>query len=191
MPYTKKHKMNIRHKIVQSASQAFRASGIKAVSVPQIMSGAGLTHGGFYAHFDSKEQLVAEACKSAMEDTVTRLGSVAEQASDEEKLYAVIESYLSAAHRDSSEQGCIMPALAGEIARSSEDIREVFTEEVSRFLSFVSGLAGQDEDQSIALTATMVGSILLARSVNDPELSDKILRACRADLKQRTADPVS
>ncbi|WP_010497350.1 TetR/AcrR family transcriptional regulator [Paenibacillus elgii] len=191
MPYTKKHKMNIRHKIVQSASQAFRANGIKAVSVPQIMSGAGLTHGGFYAHFDSKEQLVAEACKSAMESTVTRLGSVAEQASVEEKLGAVIESYLSAAHRDSAEQGCIMPALAGEIARSSDDIREVFTEEVSRFLSFVSGLAGQGEDKSIALTATMVGSILLARSVNDPELSDKILSVCQADLKQRTASPVS
>nr|WP_309247861.1 TetR/AcrR family transcriptional regulator [Paenibacillus tyrfis] len=183
--------MNIRHKILQSASQSFRASGIKAVSVPQIMSGAGLTHGGFYAHFDSKEQLVAEACKSAMEGTVERLGSIAEQAADEQKLNAVIESYLSAAHRDSSEQGCIMPALAGDIARSSEDIREVFTEEVSRFLSFVSGLAGQDENKSITLTATMVGSILLARSVNDPELSDKILSACRADLKQRTAGPVS
>ncbi|MGF9916849.1 TetR/AcrR family transcriptional regulator [Paenibacillus ehimensis] len=191
MPYTKKHKMNIRHKILQSASQAFRASGIKAVSVPQIMSGAGLTHGGFYAHFDSKEQLVAEACKSAMEDTVARLGSVAEQTADGQKLTAVIESYLSATHRDSAEQGCIMPALAGEIARSSEDIREVFTDEVSRFLSFVSGLAGQDKDKSIALTATMVGSILLSRSVNDPELSDKILSVCRADLKQRTAGPVS
>ncbi|MEC0208348.1 TetR/AcrR family transcriptional regulator [Paenibacillus ehimensis] len=191
MPYTKKHKMNIRHKILQSASQAFRASGIKAVSVPQIMSGAGLTHGGFYAHFDSKEQLVAEACKSAMEDTVARLGSVAEQTADGQKLTAVIESYLSATHRDSAEQGCIMPALAGEIARSSEDIREVFTDEVSRFLSFVSGLVGQDEDKSIALTATMVGSILLARSINDPELSDKILSVCRADLKQRTAGPVS
>ncbi|SCW82841.1 transcriptional regulator, TetR family [Paenibacillus tianmuensis] len=191
MPYTKKHKMNIRHKILQSASQAFRANGIKAVSVPQIMSGAGLTHGGFYAHFESKEQLVAEACKSAMEGTVTRLGSIAEQASDEQKLNDVIESYLSAAHCDSAEQGCIMPALAGEIARSSDDIRQVFTEEVSRFLSFVSGLAGQDEDKSIALTATMVGSILLARSVNDSELSDKILSVCRTDLKQRTAGPVS
>ncbi|WP_127490334.1 TetR/AcrR family transcriptional regulator [Paenibacillus ehimensis] len=191
MPYTKKHKMNIRHKILQSASQAFRASGIKAVSVPQIMSGAGLTHGGFYAHFESKEQLVAEACKSAMEDTVARLGSVAEQTADGQKLTAVIESYLSATHRDSAEQGCIMPALAGEIARSSEDIREVFTDEVSRFLSFVSGLVGQDEDKSIALTATMVGSILLSRSVNDPELSNKILSVCRADLKQRTAGPVS
>ncbi len=191
MPYTKKHKMNIRHKIVHSASQAFRASGIKAVSVPQIMSGAGLTHGGFYAHFESKEQLVAEACKSAMEDTVARLGSVAEQTADGHKLTAIIESYLSAAHRDSSEQGCIMPALAGEIARSSDDIREVFTEEVSRFLAFISGIAGQDEDKSIVLTAAMVGSILLARSVNDPELSDKILSVCRADLMQKTAGPVS
>ncbi|NEW05837.1 TetR/AcrR family transcriptional regulator [Paenibacillus sp. SYP-B3998] len=184
MPYTKTHKMEVRRKILKSATQAFRISGIKEVSVPQIMKGAGLTHGGFYAHFESKDQLVAEACRNAIEETITLLRNSADKSPENEKIQTVIEHYLSTVHRDKLEESCIIPTLSVEISRSSGEVRQVFTEEITRFFSFISGLLGNNDQKSMALISTMIGSLLLARSVNDPELSAKILTASKSYVKE-------
>lgn len=179
MPYTTSHKMKVRKKILDSAAQEFRANGIKEVSVPRLMNGAGLTHGGFYAHFKNKNQLVAEVCRNAIEDTIDRLQQAAMNSGNPNELQAVVEYYLSDSHRDHPDEGCIIPSLAGEISRSSEDIREVFTEEIRRFISFLTNLGTISRDQGAAILSTMVGSILLSRSVSDPDLSRHILNSCK------------
>ncbi|MFP3390283.1 TetR/AcrR family transcriptional regulator [Brevibacillus sp. SIMBA_040] len=184
MPYTQTHKMKVREKIVGSAAEAFRKNGIKEVSVPQIMKGVGLTHGGFYAHFANKDQLVAEACRKALEETIDLLRSAAEHKAEDSKIQTVIDYYLSTAHRDMLEKSCILPTLSSEISRSSEDIRETFTEELTRFISFISGMVGNSDQKSMALISTMVGALLLARSVNDPELSQNILDASKRYTKE-------
>ncbi|WP_036649757.1 TetR/AcrR family transcriptional regulator [Paenibacillus pini] len=184
MPYPKGHKIKVRNKIVESAAQAFRASGIQDVSVPFIMKGAGLTHGGFYAHFDNKEQLVAEACRYAISDTIALLRKVADQEKQNPKINTVIDYYLSPYHRDNTEMGCIIPALSGEISRCSEEVRQVFTSELERMVSFISTLAEVDTSKGSALFSTMVGSLVLARSVNHSELSDNLLSAGKKYAKE-------
>ncbi|QJD88193.1 TetR/AcrR family transcriptional regulator [Cohnella herbarum] len=184
MPYPKGHKLKVRNKIVESAAQAFRANGIHDVSVPFIMKGAGLTHGGFYAHFDNKDQLIAEACRYAIGDTIELLQKVADEERQNPKIYAVIDYYLSAYHRDKTEMGCILPALSAEISRSSDEVRQVFTRELERMIAFISNLADIDASRAGALFSNMVGSLVLARSVVDPELSDNLLSAGKQHAKE-------
>ncbi|MGE8081638.1 TetR/AcrR family transcriptional regulator [Peribacillus loiseleuriae] len=184
MPYPKGHKMKVRNKIVESAAKAFRTNGIHDVSVPFIMKGAGLTHGGFYSHFDNKEQLVAEACRYAISDTIALLQEAADQDKQYPKINTVIDYYLSPYHRDQTEMGCILPALSGEISRSSEEVRQVFTHELERMIAFISNLADIDASKGSALLSTMVGSLVLARSVNDPELSNSLLSAGKQYAKE-------
>lgn len=184
MPYPKGHKIKVRNTIVESAAQAFRTHGIHDVSLPFIMKGAGLTHGGFYSHFDNKEQLVAEACRYAISDTIALLQKVADQEEQNPKINAVIDYYLSPYHRDKTEMGCIIPALSAEISHSSEEVRQVFTLELERMIAFISDLAGIEPSNGSALFSTMVGSLVLARTVNDPELSDSLLSSGKRYAKE-------
>ncbi|BBI31289.1 TetR/AcrR family transcriptional regulator [Cohnella abietis] len=183
MPYPEGHKLKVRGKIIQSAAQAFRTNGIRDISVPFIMKGAGLTHGGFYSHFDNKEQLVAEACRYAISDTLQLLQEAAEQQKQGPKINAVIDYYLSQYHRDVTEMGCILPALSGEISRSSEEIRQIFTQELERMIDFISDIAGIDKSTGSFLLSTMVGTLVLARSVNDSKLSDSLLTSGKQHAK--------
>ncbi|OPH56881.1 transcriptional regulator [Paenibacillus ferrarius] len=184
MPYPEGHKLKVRGKIIESAAQAFRTNGIRDISVPFIMKGAGLTHGGFYAHFDNKEQLVAEACRYAINDTISFLQEVADQENAAPKINAVIDYYLSSYHRDKTEMGCILPALSSEIARSSDEVRQVFTHELERMIDFISKVAKVDTAIGSALLSTMVGTLVLARSVNDSKLSDSFLAAGKQHAKE-------
>ncbi|WP_239618398.1 TetR/AcrR family transcriptional regulator [Cohnella mopanensis] len=183
MPYPEGHKIKVRGKIIESAAQAFRKNGIRDISVPFIMKGAGLTHGGFYAHFNNKEQLVAEACRYAISDTIALLQEAADQEKQGPKIYAVIDYYLSKYHRDKTEMGCILPTLTGEISRSSEEVRQVFTRELERMIDFISDLAEVDKSKGSALLSTLVGTLVLARSVNDSTLSDSLLTAGKQQAK--------
>ncbi|GAA3411597.1 TetR/AcrR family transcriptional regulator [Paenibacillus hodogayensis] len=183
MPYPEGHKLKIRGRIIESAAKAFRTNGIREISVPVIMKGAGLTHGGFYSHFDNKEQLVSETCRYAISDTIALLQKAADQAGEESKIDAVISFYLSPYHRDRTEIGCILPALSGEISRSSEEVGQVFTQELQRMIDFICDLAKIDHATGNAVISLMVGTIVLARSVSDPKLSDHLLSAGKQSAK--------
>jgi TetR/AcrR family transcriptional repressor of nem operon len=184
MPYPEGHKLKVRGKIIESAAQAFRTNGIRDISVPFIMKGAGLTHGGFYAHFDNKEQLVAEACRYAIGDTIALLQKAADEEKQEPKINAIIDYYLSPYHRDRTEMGCILPALSSEISRSSDEIRQVFTHELERMIEFISKAAEVDIATGSVLLSSMVGTLLLSRSVNDSKLSDSLLTAGKQHAKE-------
>ncbi len=183
--YSKDHKSQTRKRIVQTASQAFREAGIEGVSVPEVMARVGLTHGGFYAHFPSKNALVAEACSETVLGSSLKMPAIARGAAPGSELLAILDHYLSVQHRDNLAGGCLIPALAGELVHAPIEVRRDFTEALRKFFGslapFVSdGAKHQYGDAELALVATMVGGLLLARVVDDPELSERILATCHA-----------
>ncbi|NOV01202.1 TetR/AcrR family transcriptional regulator [Paenibacillus planticolens] len=184
MPYPDGHKIKVRGRIIESAAKAFRTNGIRDISVPFIMKGAGLTHGGFYSHFENKEQLVSETCRYAISDTISLLQKAAEMAEGGPKIDAVIDFYLSSYHRDQTEMGCILPALSSEISRSSDEVRQVFSRELQRMIDFISDLAQIPKSTGSALISIMVGALVLARSVNDAKFSDSLLAAGKQQAKE-------
>lgn len=187
MRYSREHKQQTRKRVIEVAARAFRAEGVANISIPRLMQQVGLTHGGFYAHFESKDALVAEACASGQGETVKRLFHAAEKAEPDKKLQAILDNYLAPTHRDNPASGCSIPALAAEIAREPAEVRHAFTQSIRGLLARLKPLmpgCGTDAtaeheptDEALALLSGMAGAILLARAVDDPDLSDRILGA--------------
>ena len=117
MRYASGHKEETRRQILEAAATELRRRGIAATSITELMSSVGLTHGGFYAHFQSKEALVAEALGLGVQQTAKMLETVAERVPSEGRLEAIFDAYLSLSHRNHPESGCVLAALGGEIAR--------------------------------------------------------------------------
>ena len=180
-----------RAAIVAAAARLFRERGFAGVGVAEIMQAAGLTHGGFYGHFASKEALAAEACGLAFAESLARLPPP-DRAVD--ALAAYLDAYLSALHRDHAEAGCPMPALATEIARQAEPLQTTFGRGVAAFVDALTarlpgGDAAECRARAIATLAAMVGAMALARAtaVSAPALSAEILAATQAQLHRLTA----
>ncbi len=127
MRYSPEHKASTRRRIVDGAAAALRARGLAGVGVADLMREAGLTHGGFYAHFASKDALVAEAIDAAGEQSVRNLRKVVKRAGPEPAFKAIVDAYLSTAHRDGPESGCALAALGAELARESPAARRALS----------------------------------------------------------------
>jgi TetR/AcrR family transcriptional repressor of nem operon len=179
--YDREHKRRTRAAIVEAASQAFRRHGVERVGVGEVMARAGLTHGGFYAHFASKDALVAEACASSLRETAGRLFESQDGTGSKRTLPQVIRAYLSRSHRDAPATGCTIAALGDEIARRSPETRHAFTEAAQTYVERLATLLpdGADPDEAWALLAGMAGTVMLARAVDDPALSERLLLAGR------------
>lgn len=190
MRVTKEKAAEHRAAIVTAASRLFRQRGFDGVGVAEIMKAAGLTHGGFYGHFASKEALAAEACGDAFVHSMTRLQPGAADILD------YLDAYLSELHRDRPDKGCPMAAFADEIARQSTPVQSEFTTGTAQFIDVLvqrlehcqgEGTA-ERRSRAIAILAAMVGGMALARATagTSPELSAEILASVRAQL-DRTA----
>ena len=171
-----------RAKIVEIAARLFRENGLDGVGIDAIMKGAGLTHGGFYGYFKSKDDLIAEALAAAL--TGNR-----ERPSGDFATY--VAGYLSRTHRDDRGHGCATAALAADTARQADDVRTEMTTglklQIERLSSIVPGEDSVRKRQvAIGGWAAMVGAMILARASDDPELSDEILDQTRAWLETRT-----
>jgi TetR/AcrR family transcriptional repressor of nem operon len=161
-------------RIVKEASRLFRERGFENVSVGEVMKAAGLTHGAFYAHFGSKEELQAAAVAYGQK---VSLGRVQRSKSNQSKgSYA--DRYLSRWHRDNPGDGCTMAALAQEVARSTPEIKAALEQGLEEILS----ARGGDRNQAIFRAAALLGGVVLARAVQDRRLSDEILRSVRQKL---------
>ncbi len=185
MRYPKDHKARTRRRIVETAARAFRAQGLDGVGVADLMAEAGLTHGGFYAHFPSKDALVAEACRHGLDTTIATLDFRARGAPPGEGLRTLVRTYLSRSHRNDAAGGCIMASLAGELARGAPETRHAVTEQLGRLVGVIAAqVRGDDaaarERRALAIAASLVGAIALARVVDDEGLSNEILEAARA-----------
>lgn len=183
MPLSKEHKAETRERILQKAAALFRRDGIDGVSVPGVMKEAGFTHGGFYAHFASKDDLVAEIIGRAFGETSDHLAAAAKASAT--PVTAVIDTYVDARHRDHPEQGCVVAALGSEAARGAPVVRAALAHGLRRAATRLGKDVGLDDDEALALYSGLIGAIVLSRACgDDPELSDRILAAARRKLKQ-------
>jgi TetR/AcrR family transcriptional repressor of nem operon len=184
MRYSKEHKLETHARIVKMASVRLRERGAHGIGVADLMKDAGLTHGGFYAHFDSREALVVEAFAYAMDRSMERWRKLAGQTPPEKRLATIVESYLTPLHRDDPGHGCAVPALGAEIARESPKTRKAFAAKLDQMIEMI---AAQIPDvprktarkQAVASLATMMGTLVLARVAGNGEFSDEILAAGR------------
>ena len=191
MGNSKAGKAQSHERIVQVAAARFRECGIDAIGVADLMNDAGLTHGAFYRHFASREELVAEAVERALEDGGRAMAAVANSKLDRQVLLsAVVNAYLSAAHRDGLATSCAVATLAGDVAHSNERTRASYTRQVAAYLELLTNLIVSDKRNSrrvkaIAALSTLVGAISMARAVNDENLSAEILRSAADELKRQ------
>jgi TetR/AcrR family transcriptional repressor of nem operon len=166
--------------ILESATKLLRARGISGARVADVMKGAGLTVGGFYAHFASKEELVDDALRRLGSELRDELFARLEEKPAADRAEIVVKRYLSPAHRSMKTLGCPFPAIVGEIGTTAPEHREVLAEEIDALAKRLESLVSK-EGRAIALgiVALMVGGLSLARAVEGTDLSDEILRACR------------
>ena len=169
-------------RIVEAAARAIRRSGYGGMGVADIMKDAGLTHGGFYAHFASREAMLAEAADCAGAESVAALTRIAAAASPREALQALARAYLSKAHVEGVETGCPVAALGSEMPRQAPKVRRAATRRIKEMIGLLasqspdSGEPGAHE-HALVTVATMVGALVLARAVDDSKLSDALREA--------------
>ena len=178
MRYGSEHKQETRRKIVDIAAARFRKEGIEAVGVASLMADAGLTHGGFYAHFKSKDDLVCAALDEGLNTSGNRIFEHAE--TSEDRIGAYIRGYLSPAHRDAPEAGCAFSALAPELARHAGPARSTMADRIEPYLDRIGRLLPTTDPvsarrQAASLFSLLMGSLQLARLTEDEALSDSIL----------------
>jgi TetR/AcrR family transcriptional regulator, transcriptional repressor for nem operon len=184
MRYSREHKQETHDRIVKKASVRLREKGAHGIGVADLMKEAGLTHGGFYAHFDSREALVIEAFGYAMDRGMDHWRKITDEVAPEKRLALIAEAYLSALHRDNPGHGCSIPALGAEIARESPKTRKAFAgkldEMIEMMTDFIPNLPRKAaRKQAIATLTTMAGTMLLARIAGSSELSDEVLKTGR------------
>ncbi|MEW2569191.1 TetR/AcrR family transcriptional regulator [Streptomyces sp. NPDC047070] len=193
---TKEDKARNRQNILEAAGRMFRSQGIDAVGIAELMKEAGLTHGGFYNHFASKDDLVVEVCGASFAASLGSLARTVQDGPDQgvTPLERVVAGYLSTAHRDAPDGGCPSAALVTDAGRHSEGVQSAYAEGVEGYLTgFAAEFVREAEEQgheldpgearhrAMRLLSEMVGAMMLARAVRhvEPELSDEILRTGR------------
>ena len=169
-------------RIVDAAARAIRRSGYSGTGVADIMKSAGLTHGGFYAHFPSRDAMLAEAADRAGSDAVVLMERVAAAVPPQQALQAMMQAYLSEDHVNSIETGCATAALGSEMPRQAPEVRRAATRRIKEMIDLVARHSsdwGQPGAHAHALAAvsTMVGALVLARAVDDAQLSDALREA--------------
>ena len=177
-----------RERIVETAARLFREKGFDGIGVADLMKGAGLTHGGFYGHFASKEVLLAEACGKALEKSVDKWRKLADGA-PARPVAAIAESYLSLAHRDNAGKGCAVSSLGMDVSRAGPEVRQAMSDGVQAQLALLAGLEPGADDaakrqRAIADYASMVGGLVLSRVMADPARSEEVLAAVMAGLQR-------
>jgi TetR/AcrR family transcriptional repressor of nem operon len=190
MRYAESHRRQTRSRIVESASYGLRQKGAEGLSVADLMKLAGLTHGGFYNHFESRAALVGEAIAFAMDQMTERWKKLANGKADRDRFEALIADYLSPRHRDNPKRGCALPALAADVARSGPGERRALASKLEKMIDVFAELLPDEAPQqarqiATGAIATMVGSMVLSRAVGAGKLSDGILDAGRMTAGRR------
>lgn len=190
MRYAVGHKQAVRERILQAAAAELRCKGLSGIGIPALMQRAGLTHGAFYAHFPSRDTLVAEAIRTAA------AASAAGPLADAHSLEECLAAYLAPEHLSHPERGCVIAALGGEGARQPAPVRAAFAEAVRGLLASIERKLHPrpappapypaPSDEALRLVSAMVGAVLLARLVDDPALAQRLLAATACPTGGRT-----
>jgi TetR/AcrR family transcriptional repressor of nem operon len=192
MRYSENHKQETKERVLKLAGKALREKGPDRLGVAEVMASAGLTHGGFYAHFASKDDFLAETLKEVFDNSAARTLKVTGDLPPKEALSAYIDYYVSTGHRDHPGQGCPIAALNSDLPRQPQKFRAAFDAGVKRLLAKLSawiGAIGLDEPdkQAAALLSAMMGAVALSRAVADPQLSGDLIASAREGIKARFA----
>ena len=184
MRYTPEHKAEVHQRIVKDASRRVRAEGLSGAAVAAVMRDTGLTHGGFYKHFESKDELLLESLREAFRDIADKLAGVAEQSRPEAAWKAIVKTYLSLEYCDHVERGCPLTALAPEMARVDMETKsQIFAELVryrDRMLPFMPGRRTRDKERAFfVIFSTMIGAVEIARMLPDRAAQEKVLASTR------------
>ena len=184
MRYSREHKQETHARIVRKAAVRLREKGAHGVGVADLMKDAGLTHGGFYAHFNSRDALVVEALAYAMDRSMEHWRKIAGQTPAEKRLATIVDAYLTTLHRDDPGHGCAITSLGAEIARESAKTRKAFAAKVEQLIDLIADQMPElprkaARRQATAVLATMMGTVVLARIAGTNEFSDEILQAGR------------
>lgn len=178
-----------RQRIVEAASRKFRENGIENTALSDVMADAGLTHGGFYKHFASKDQMVVESLQLATQNARERMAETLDSAPGKRGLDATIDRYLSALHLGGSCSHCALVSLASELVRGSDDVRHAAADStialIELFASHLTDLTpAAARKKATVIVSTMIGALTVARLVNDEALAASVLREARKALQQ-------
>lgn len=192
MKVSKEQAAENRERVVQTAAKLFRERGYNGIGVADLMKSAGLTHGGFYGNFGSKEALMAEAASLAVNTSLAEWDKKVARHPDA-PLDAITRAYLSTAHRDHPGQGCTIAALGADVARLSPEVRAAMTDGVARQIDKLAALmpdgsADQKRQDALATYAAMVGALVISRSVSDEALSEEVLAAALQAINRNTEE---
>jgi TetR/AcrR family transcriptional repressor of nem operon len=192
MRYNSEHKTKTRERLLEEAAAAIKLEGPERISIAAIMARADLTHGGFYAHFGSKEELIAAAIERMFEIVDRAVLRLIEGLEPAEALAYFIDDYLSARHFDSVSDGCPLPALSADVARLGMEIKAPFSHGFAQLQEHLADLFrklghqnAEAEELATSVYAEMVGALSLARAIQDPDQAAKIRNQCRRSLKRR------
>jgi len=179
MRVSPERKAETRERILTAATELFRAHGIDAVGVDAVMHKAGLTHGGFYAYFPSKEALVAEASAASLTRSADRWQRISQETDPEAALSRIMDSYLDPAHVAMAESGCVLTTLGPDVARRP-GMRPAISVSIRRMVDALTRcLPGRSREQALCALTSMVGAVVLARLADEPVLAAEILAAAR------------
>jgi TetR/AcrR family transcriptional repressor of nem operon len=175
-------------RIVETAARAIRRSGYDGTGVADIMKEAGLTHGGFYAHFASRDAMLAEAADRAGQDTIAIAKRIFAEVPEDQALQALINAYLSNEHVANIETGCSLAALGSEMPRQASEVKMASTCRVKEMIALIESRLSDKPNahaEALVMFSTMVGTLLLARAVEDPELSEDFRQAALKHLNAK------
>lgn len=184
MRYRPEHKAEIHQKIVKDASRRVRAEGLNGAAVAAVMRDTGLTHGGFYKHFESKDDLLLESLREGFREIIANLVHIAGQSPPETAWKAIVKTYLSPEYCDNAERGCPLTALAPELARVDKKMRtQVVAELVNykdRMIPFMPGRRTADKERAFfSIFSTMIGAVAIARMLPEPAMRKYVLASAR------------
>jgi TetR/AcrR family transcriptional regulator, transcriptional repressor for nem operon len=186
--HSRAEKAESHDRIVQVAAARFRENGVGGIAVADLMKDAGLTHGGFYRHFASRDELVAEAIEQALSEGARAVAAVAKIQDRPLNALALVDAYLSTAHRDGLATSCAVTTLAADVARGNQRARSAYTRQVGAYLELLTQLISGNTQRArrrkaLAALSTLVGAVSMARAVNDEKLSREILDSVADELK--------
>lgn len=180
MGYSQAQKEKHRDEILASASEQLRNGGFSAINVVSLMKSVGLTHGGFYGHFDNKEDLLDQALQRALDEG--RLTAKLAARNKKPSFERYIASYVSPKHRDLKSTGCAIPALMSDVSRRPEASRDIMDQHINGFIETVANYLDGDDEKAQVAVAAMVGALALSRVMTDKTKSDDLLKATKAHL---------
>lgn len=191
MRYSESHKQETRNKVLKAAAAAVRAKGPDGLAVADVMAEAGLTHGGFYAHFPSKEALVVAALEEAFDQSRRRFARLTQGMANSEALAAFVDAYVSMEHRARREMGCPITALSSDLPRQPQAVRDAFDTGVRAMIGRLAAWLPDDvapvqrEGLAVSLLAEMAGAVTLSRALSDEQLAEQLLSESRRRIRAR------